>query len=69
MDHAVHHALRDAVAAIDVPLIEVHISNIHKREEFRHQSVLAPVAMGQICGLGIESYMAALEAIIYKLQK
>ncbi|SFH82517.1 type II 3-dehydroquinate dehydratase [Selenomonas caprae] len=62
-------ALRDAVAAIDVPLIEVHISNIHKREEFRHQSVLAPVAMGQICGLGIESYMAALEAIIYKLQK
>ena len=62
-------ALRDAIAAIDVPLIEVHISNIHKREEFRHQSVLAPVAMGQICGLGIESYMAALEAIIYKLQK
>ena len=62
-------ALRDAVAAIDVPLIEVHISNIHKREEFRHQSVLAPVAMGQICGLGIESYMAAMEAIIYKLQK
>ena len=62
-------ALRDAIAAIDVPLIEVHISNIHKREEFRHNSVLAPVAMGQICGLGIESYMAALEAIIYKLKK
>lgn len=62
-------ALRDAIAAIDVPLIEVHISNIHKREEFRHSSVLAPVAMGQICGLGIESYMAALEAILYKLKK
>lgn len=62
-------ALRDAIAAIDVPLIEVHISNIHKREAFRHSSVLAPVAMGQICGLGIESYMAALEAIIYKLKK
>ncbi|SDG53535.1 3-dehydroquinate dehydratase [Selenomonas sp. WCT3] len=62
-------ALRDAIAAIDVPLIEVHISNIHQREEFRHNSVLAPVAMGQICGLGIESYMAALEAIIYKLKK
>lgn len=62
-------ALRDAIAAIDVPVIEVHISNIHKREAFRHQSVLAPVAMGQICGLGSESYLAALEAIIYKLQK
>jgi len=54
---------------VEVPLIEVHISNIHKREEFRHNSVLAPVAMGQICGLGVESYLAALEAIIYKLKK
>lgn len=60
-------ALRDAIAAIDVPVIEVHISNIHQREEFRHTSVLAPVALGQICGLGIESYLAALEAVIYKL--
>ena len=60
-------AIRDAIAAIDVPVIEVHISNIHQREEFRHTSVLAPVAMGQICGLGIESYLAALEAVIYKL--
>lgn len=61
-------AIRDAIAAIDVPVIEVHISNIHQREEFRHTSVLAPVAMGQICGLGIESYLAALEAVIYKLK-
>ncbi|MFV0635958.1 type II 3-dehydroquinate dehydratase [Mitsuokella sp. WILCCON 0060] len=62
-------AIRDAIAAIDVPVIEVHLSNIHKREEFRHTSVLAPVAMGQISGLGVESYLAALEAIIYKLSK
>lgn len=62
-------AIRDAIAAIDVPVIEVHLSNIHKREEFRHTSVLAPVAMGQISGLGVESYLAALEAIIYKLDK
>ena len=61
-------AIRDAIAAIDVPVIEVHISNIHQREEFRHTSVIAPVAMGQICGLGIESYLAALEAVIYKLK-
>ena len=62
-------AIRDAIAAIDVPVIEVHISNIHQREEFRHTSVLAPVAIGQICGLGVESYLAALEAIIYKLNR
>lgn len=62
-------ALRDAIAAIDVPVIEVHISNIHQREEFRHTSVLAPVALGQICGLGVGSYLAALEAIIYRLKK
>lgn len=62
-------ALRDAIGAIEVPVIEVHISNIHKREEFRHTSVLAPVALGQICGLGVESYLVALEAVIYKLKK
>ena len=45
-------------------LVEVHLSNIHQREEFRHTSVIAPVALGQITGLGTESYMAALEAII-----
>lgn len=61
-------ALRDAIAAVEVPVIEVHISNIHQREEFRHTSVLAPVAWGQICGLGVASYMAALEAIIFRLK-
>ena len=62
-------AILDALKAVNIPAIEVHISNIHQREEFRHKSVLAPVAMGQICGLGVESYLAALEAIIYKLNR
>ena len=57
-------AIRDAITAAEVPVIEVHLSNIHQREEFRHTSVIAPVALGQITGLGTESYMAALEAII-----
>lgn len=61
-------ALRDAIAAVEIPVIEVHISNVHQREEFRHQSVLAPVALGQICGLGVASYLAALEAIIFRLK-
>ena len=60
-------AIRDAIAAIDVPVIEVHLSNIHRREEFRHKSVIAPVVLGQIAGLGAESYMAALEAIICRI--
>ena len=60
-------ALRGAISSIDVPVIEIHLSNIHKREEFRHTSVLAPVCLGQICGLGAYSYMAALEAVIDRL--
>lgn len=60
-------ALRDAIAAIPVPVIEIHLSNIHKREEFRNNSVIAPVVMGQICGFGIDSYIAALEIAIRKL--
>lgn len=60
-------ALRDAIGAIDVPVIEVHLSNIHKREEFRHHSVIAPVVMGQVAGLGLESYLAAMEAALLKM--
>lgn len=62
-------ALRDAISAIPVPVIEIHLSNVHKREEFRHQSVIAPVVMGQICGFGIDSYIAALEIAIRKLMR
>lgn len=62
-------AIRDAIAAIDVPVIEVHMSNIYTREEFRHHSVIAPVAMGQISGFGAESYLAALYTAIAKLRE
>jgi len=55
--------LRDALVAVKVPVIEVHISNIYQREEFRHHSVIAPVALGQISGLGIDGYLYALDAI------
>lgn len=61
-------ALRDAIASVDVPVIEVHISNVHKREEFRHKSVIASVVVGQILGFGIDSYCAAMFVALRKLK-
>ena len=55
------YAIRDALGSVKINTIEVHISNIHKREEFRHTSVTAPECIGQICGLGFNGYLYALE--------
>lgn len=57
-------AIRDAISAVDIPTVEVHLSNIYAREEFRHTSLIAPVARGQVSGFGKMSYILGLEAVV-----
>lgn len=62
-------AIRDAVSAVDIPTVEVHLSNIYAREEFRHTSLIAPVAKGQVSGFGKDSYLLGLKAAIGLINK
>lgn len=62
-------ALRDCIAAISPPVIEVHISNIYARDEFRHKSVLSPVCKGKITGFGWRSYLLALQALVWMMEE
>jgi len=61
-------AIRDAISAVDIPTVEVHLSNIYAREEFRHTSLIAPVVKGQVSGFGKMSYILGLEAVISLLK-